>query len=704
MKRNQLLPELLAPAGNMECLVAAILGGADAIYVGGVRFGARAFAKNFEVPELCEAVRLCHLFGVRLYVTLNTAIFDKEISEALEYAKSLHAIGVDAVIISDLGLMSLIKKEIPDLELHASTQMGIHNREGADLAYRLGCRRVVLARECSGVDIKAVTEASLPECEVFVHGALCVCHSGQCLFSSMVGGRSGNRGECAQPCRLPYNGKYPLSLKDLSLSAHINELIDSGVSSLKIEGRMKSPSYVYEVTSIYRRLLDEHRPAGKKEQERLLAAFSRGGFTDGYFVGKTFSGMLGVRSDDDKRLSRELQDTYSLPKIRVSAEAVVRRGEPSGLKFSVSARSAWDSRGYKEPPTRVISVSVSGAVPSEAINAPLDVPSLAARLGKLGNTPFELSVDDIVIELDEGINLPPSAINALRRDAVEALLERFSHPIADIFEVNHDRADYNQGFDFGFKAPEASKSSMIFFDTSVALGVIGNKSQLFDGGERIFVPLFDYSSLPDGAAEKIKGVYIPPVIMESEWQEVLEELRSAVMRGALYALIGNISHLALAADSGITPVGDFRLNITNKYTASLYRELGVSDVVLSPELTLPQARDIGGRVITLGRIPLMLTERCFTRENFGCDDCGKAKFRDRKGAEFPIMREHSHRNIIFNSSVTYMGDKADELRNMRIHKTHFIFSVESEAEISRLLSAYNSRQIPDIAHRRIGKR
>ena len=246
MKRKNALPELLAPAGDMECLVAAISAGADAVYLGGLRFGARAYAKNFDTDALREAVRLCHLRGVRIYVTLNTLIYDKEIEEALSYAEQLHEMGVDALIVADLGIASLIRERVPELELHASTQMGIHNKEGADIAYSLGVTRAVLARECSGEDIAKITAECRPEIEVFLHGALCVCHSGQCLFSSMVGGRSGNRGECAQPCRLPYGkGKYTLSLRDLSLSNHIKELVGSGVASLKIEGRMKSPSYVY---------------------------------------------------------------------------------------------------------------------------------------------------------------------------------------------------------------------------------------------------------------------------------------------------------------------------------------------------------------------------------------------------------------------------------------------------------------------------
>ena len=260
MRRKYGLPELLSPAGDMSALTAAISAGADAIYVGGRRFGARAYAKNFDIDELSAAVRLCHAAGVRLYVTVNTLIHEREMDEALEYAARLHAMGVDAIIACDMGFIRRVRCQLPDLELHASTQMGIHNSAGADFAHSLGMCRVVLARECSARDIEEMVEKCKPEVEVFVHGALCVCHSGQCLFSSMVGGRSGNRGECAQPCRLPFGGnKYPLSLTDLSLARHIPALISSGVASLKIEGRMKSAEYVYTVTGIFRRLLDEGR-------------------------------------------------------------------------------------------------------------------------------------------------------------------------------------------------------------------------------------------------------------------------------------------------------------------------------------------------------------------------------------------------------------------------------------------------------------
>ena len=348
---------MLAPAGDMECLYAAVAAGADAIYVGGKRFGARAFAKNFEIDELSSAVRYCHLHGVKLYVTLNTLIEDKEMADAVSYAAELYRIGVDALIVADLGVMSAIRRYVPDLELHASTQMSVHNSAGVKAAGDLGATRVVLARELSYLDICSAVENSPCEIEVFLHGALCVCYSGQCLFSSLVGGRSGNRGECAQPCRLPYNnGKYPLSLKDLSLAEHIPALIKSGVASLKIEGRMKSPDYVYTVVSIYRRLLDEGRGATVAECEALRRVFSRGGFTDGYFVGKTEKGMLGVRSDSDKQDSRTLEARKFEPiKHPVVARVTLRLGEPAEMTLTDGIKT----------------VTVYGGTPAVAENAPL---------------------------------------------------------------------------------------------------------------------------------------------------------------------------------------------------------------------------------------------------------------------------------------------------------------------------------------------
>ena len=655
MRRRNDLPELLAPAGSMEALYAAVEAGADAVYLGGKLYGARAFAKNFDEEGIRAAVRYCHLHGVRVYVTVNTLLFDKELSDALRYLHFLYEAGVDAIISADLGLISLLRRQLPDLEIHASTQMSLHNAEGVRFAESLGITRAVVARECSLADIRTIVNESPLEIEVFLHGALCVCHSGQCLFSSLVGGRSGNRGECAQPCRLPYNGKdrYPLSLKDLSLSGHVRELIDLGVSSLKIEGRMKSPSYVYGVTSIYRRLLDEGRNATPEENRALASLFSRGGFTDGYAVGRCERPMTGIRSEEDKERSRALEERVFVPKKkRVHAVASFCLDHPSHMTASDGIRS----------------VTVMGDTPSVAQNSPLKFEDLQTRLCKMGNTLLSLSPDDLLVELDDGINLPPSAINALRRAAADAFENASRTPIP-------------------FADPELSRRSKTsplktaeFFNVDAYDALPDADKQYFDIS---FLPLSAW-----GENRGANGVVLPPVVMEHEWKSVREKAMRAVELGATHALVSNPSELALAKEIGLIPIGDFRLNVTNRESAALWRERGLESLLLSPELTLPQARDVGGGVIVYGRIPLMLTERCFVRENGGCSSCGSFTLTDRMGKAFPILREADHRNVIFNSLPTYLGDARDDLSRAGLSHAHFIFSTEKPKEISSILRSY----------------
>lgn len=313
---KKILPELLAPCGSREAIEAAIEGGADAVYFGGTMLNARMNAKNFGREELVSSIAECHSAGVKAYITLNTQVYDRELKSALEYVGFLQNADADALIIADLGLSRLIRKYYPDIELHASTQMTVHNTEGANTLYDCGFSRVVGARELSRDNIVSLCKNSKPEIELFVHGAICVSCSGQCLMSAMLGGRSGNRGECAQPCRMSYNGGYPISLKDMCLAGHIPFLIDSGVRSLKIEGRMKSPSYVYGVTKIYRKLLDEGRAADGREISELAKIFSRGGFTDGYFTKKISTDMLGVRSGKDISETKGISVFHSSGKER----------------------------------------------------------------------------------------------------------------------------------------------------------------------------------------------------------------------------------------------------------------------------------------------------------------------------------------------------------------------------------------------------
>ena len=679
MRRKDNLPELLAPAGDFECLVAAVKGGADAVYIGGKLFSARAYARNFDLDEIKKAVSYCHLHGVKLYVTMNILLYDNELDEAVAFAKNLYRLGVDALIVADLGLVSRLRSEVPDFELHASTQMSVNNSLGADLAYGLGCTRVVLARELSGKNMRKVTEKCKAETEVFLHGALCVCHSGQCLFSSMIGGRSGNRGECAQPCRLPYNnGKYILSLSDLSLAEHIRELIDSGVASLKIEGRMKSPDYVYTVTSIYRRLLDENRNSTREENRRLERAFSRGGFTDGYFTGNTFAKMTGVRTEEDKRISEsEAKGDFTPERIRVGARVTMKLGEPSRMTVYGIDRE----------------VQVEGEVPTEARNAPLTQDGVKERLSKMGNTFLSLDAADIELELDDGINLPPSAINKLRRDAAERF-EDFGRELCESALTPENSAKINTPP--AFSTQSLLKRTAIFHNPDTLSTIGGNLLNYFDA---VFVPLLSYPEYSD----KANGVYIPPVIMEDELPTVREYIREAKEAGALYALIGNLSHVELAREAGLVPLGDFRLNVTNREALSVWRSIGLGDVVLSPELTSRQARGVGGRAIVYGRIPLMITERCFMKENFGCDKCGRCQLVDRKGIKFPMVREHDHRNLIFNSAYTYMGDRPDEAAGLSYH---FVFTTETSSDAVEIVRSFKEkRAFPLVGQfRRMGKR
>ncbi len=554
-----MLPELLAPAGSPQALEAAILGGADAVYIGGTLFNARMNARNFDRPAILRAVEDCHRKGVKLYVTLNTLITDRQMNDALNFAAFLYTAGVDALITADLGLALELKRRWPDFPLHASTQMSGHNADAARFLGKLGFERMVCARELSGENLRKLIASSPIEIEVFVHGALCVSHSGQCLFSSVVGGRSGNRGECAQPCRLPYNGKYPLSLKDNCLAGHLCELIRAGAASLKIEGRMKGPEYVYETVSMYRKLLDEHRNANEKEMLKLAEVFSREGFTDGYFTGKRTSEMLGTRTENDKRNS-----------------------ERTGVRMK--------------------------AIKTE------NVPILVCREDEGNFEPY-------------GVKRNPS--------------------------------------------PAKKRKSGRFYKASSIPENVGRYLS------EIYLPLDRF----DGS--RANGVLFPPVITDLELPEVRKLLRSAKEQGARHALVGNIGHIALAKELGFVLHGDYRLNVTNGACAAFFEEL-FEDVLLSPELILPQVRDIGGEksFIVYGRLPLMTLEK----------PIGATSLRDRRNVIFPVLKEGG-REVVFNSLPIYMGDRMRLLREAGIYNEHYIFTTEGPKECETVLD-YCEKELP----------
>lgn len=667
MAKNIIKPEILAPAGSPEALRAAIEGGADAVYMGGAAFNARINAKNFTPEELREGIALAHSYGVKVYIAANTLIYDREREDYLRGAETAYLSGADALIVADIGMARELKKRIP-IELHASTQLSGHNLAAAQMLAEAGFSRMVCAREMSGEDIRYFCENSPIEAEVFVHGALCVSASGQCLFSSLVGGRSGNRGECAQPCRLPYSqgkGKqgYPLSLCDLSLAEHITELCDMGVASFKIEGRMKSPEYVRDVTRIWRRLLDEGRNADRAEMAELARIFSRGGFTDGYFTGRVDRKMLGIRSEGDKRSSAQLEPFENITKkIDIEFSASIRADLPISLTAKCGGRSA----------------TVSGPVPERAINAPLTRQVVERNLSKLGATPYRLTT--LELELDEGIMLPISALNALRRAAVEAIEPKNERSEGDITP---------KPFDKPARAREICRSALFYDPSQIPESAFG----YFD---RIYIPLEDFEKYGrEGVC-----VMLPEVVFDSQRQQVEKMLLAAKKKGAAGALVGNIGHVQLVQSCGLALFGDMRLNAANNSSVSRLEAMGFEDIILAPELSLAQLRDIGGKTsaVVYGRAPLMLTEKCVGKELGGCESCkaGRISLLDRKGVSFPVRMRYGHRSVIFNSAPFYMADRADLLRKNRIVSEHFIFTVESKEQVTEIMDAYSKGKAPAI--------
>lgn len=676
------LPELLAPAGSPEALDAAIGAGADAVYFGTSLYNARMNAKNFEGDSLKEAIDKCHSYGVKTNIALNTLIHNREIYGFLKCVEEIYILGADALIVADLGAARLVRKYFPDIELHASTQVAGHNVYAAGELSKLGFSRMVAARELSFEDLSVLCSNSPIETELFIHGAICVSQSGGCLASSVIGGRSGNRGECAQPCRLPYKSctgcreSYPLSLKDMCLASHITDILSLGVASLKIEGRMKSPEYVYGVTKIYRGLLDEGRNATEKEILQLKALFSRSGFTDGYFKKKIGKDMLGVRTDADK--------SESIAKIKADnvnyTNVIGERRRLVDMRVTVEAdkpASLTATLGQK-------SVTVIGSIPDKAINRPLTEESVKKNIEKLGGTPFKLGRCEI--KLDDGVILPISALNELRRKAVDAIMEllkiRRSACLPDKIEPPKERVR---------KALFTAR----FSDYSHIPTDVGKC-------EIVYIPLEKFSK---ENCHRANGVIIPPVVFDSEIPEVFDMLKGAKECGIEHALVSNIGHLRLAVDIGLIPHGDFRLNVYNNYTADTLLEMGFADLMASPELTLPQLRDLGLTPIIYGRIPLMTLEKCVICDLYSCKECEKCEFLplvDRKGVEFPLSRAYKHRNIMYNSVPTFMEDKKDELIKYRISGGHYIFTTES-CEYAQKILINKITALPKGAVRRISK-
>lgn len=695
-------PKLLLPAGTPEALEAAINAGADEIYLGGKEFNARLGAANFTNEQIARAIMRCHFFGVSVFVTLNTLLTDRELPEALRFVDFLYVNDCDGLIVTDPALTEAIRLRYPDFELHASTQCAAHNVEAVKILTSRGFSRVVLARECSWEDVEKI-RAALPEMEyeIFIHGALCVCHSGMCEYSANLGGRSGNRGECAQPCRLPdAEGNYPLSLKDNCLAGHMKTITESGIDCLKVEGRMKSPEYVYGVGKVYLACIDECRDATEEELDRLQKLFSRGGFTDAYFTGKISADMLGARSEEDKERTRQAETTEAYKmrldkkRIPVSVSAQFRLGQVSRLSLSARGKT----------------VIVYGDAPEKAISSPLTEEDVIKNLCRFGNTPFAADRDSFTLYLDRDISLPISAINSLRRTAVERLTSELP------YIVHPGRA----ACEATFPAPQtpdkpAGGKLIAHFTHSSRM-----PSKLYLGQfSHIFLPVDEYLSASEEVRSVTDGITLPPVVMQSELELLDELLIRAKLCGVKNAEVCNIGTLRAAKKYGFTLWGGIGLNVYNTRTASVLAGEGLSYLLLCPELKLAQLRVVasGSPVTTgaavYGKLPLTVLEKCVIRDlALGksapamrkcryCDNNEYTYITDRTGAEFPLRREFIHRNVMYNSVPIYMADKLDAVIGGTVGDLHFFFTDETANQAGAVIDAYRTKAEPTAPIRRM---
>ena len=672
--------ELLSPAGSPESVIAAVQNGADAVYMGLGDFNARRGAKNFSYEEFDKAVRYCRIRGCKVYVTMNTLVGDREIDEAVLLARRISAAGASAILVQDLGLASILHEAVPDIPLHASTQMSIHSLAGVEMAAKMGLTRAVLARELSFEQIKYITENSPIEIEVFVHGALCFCYSGQCYMSSLIGRRSGNRGMCAQPCRLEYSmgarleDSHPLSLKDNCLVDRMQELEDIGVACVKIEGRMKRPEYSAVVTGIYSKVIKEHREPTEEEMAMLRTAFSRDGFTQGYYKGDKLD-MFGVRSEADRdteKLFSTARKEYADSELR---RVPVQFFTVANPKEAIRA-AALDCDGNK--------VAVFGPEPQEALKQSATEELVNEQMYKTGGTPYLCT--EAQSRVADGLYIPASMINDLRRKLISSLNEKRATPpkrrnqptppmpqnvppIADPVSIYQVRTAEQLSPDLAALKPE-----YVYVPMDVMCASLDALTPFRENGT---VPV----------------VILPRVINDTQLPDVRKKLELLFDAGIGEALVGNIGHISLAQEAGMKIRADFGMNAFNSYTLDMLRKMNFMSATASFELRLAQVRDmqksINTELIVYGRLPLMVSEQCvISRASGKCNCQNPAQLSDRMGSIFPVVREYDHRNVIYNAHKLFMADKLDDLYSAGLWGLRLMFSTESPRECVEVAKCY----------------
>lgn len=665
--------EILAPAGGYDSLVAAVRSGADAVYLGEKSFSARTSAKNFDDDELKKAVAYCHIHGVKVYVTINTLIFDDEFEQLKQAIVSAAQADADALIVQNHGVARLARQIAPELPLHASTQMSVHTASGVRALYEMGFKRVVLSREMSREEIRKCAEIPV-ELEVFVHGALCMSVSGQCYFSAMLGSRSGNRGSCAQTCRLPFSvgsnkDGYALSLKDNSLINRISELEEIGITSAKIEGRMKRPEYVSAAVRACREQCD----LGFVSDETLKAlrgVFSRTGFTDGYFTGKLGKEMFGTRTKSDvvsadEKLFSSIRQTYKdeIQNVVIIGKFTARLGENPALEITDGKRTV---------------IKKSDLLCEKAIKTPLDSEKCKSQLFKTGGTAYKF--ENLEIDIDSGISLPLSALNLLRREALSSLDEmrskRHNYTVNKNVEIFKDIPPFN-----GKKRAVRARTA----GTKIGKG--------FKECELVFVPLF--SDISD--IERLKnegfniGVEIPRGMFGRE-KQIENAIKSVQKIGINDVLCHNIGALYQAKKLKMVLHGGFGLNLVNTYDLLWAQEYGLKSVELSFELTFERINRLGAEIdrgiISYGYLPLMLCRNCPNKSRgIECKTCkNQSKMQDRKGKRFYLKCDGSCTEVL-NCVPLFIAE--EEISKLSTSFNVLRFTVENYVENVENIKVFN---------------
>ncbi|MBR3294215.1 MAG: U32 family peptidase [Oscillospiraceae bacterium] len=671
--------ELLSPAGSPESVIAAVQNGADAVYLGLGDFNARRGAKNFTEEEFRKALRYCRVRGCKVYVTLNTLVDDREMAQAVDCARMASDLGADGLIVQDLGLVSAIRRALPDIPLHASTQMSIHNLAGVEAAAEMGLTRAVLARELSLEQIRFITQHASIETEVFVHGALCFCHSGQCYMSALIGRRSGNRGACAQPCRMQYSlggrmDDYPLSLKDNCLADRLQELEDAGVACLKIEGRMKRPEYTAIVTEVYAKALKERRKPTAAEMETLEKAFSREGFTQGYLNGDK-ADMFGVRGEPERDTARLF--------------AVARRGYAEGEAQRVPIH--FYTKCQKDEPIRAVAfddeghrAAAEGPVPEQAKRQGLTESYLTDQMNKTGGTPYQ--VVENRARVDKGLFLPAAAINELRRKLVS--------------ELSAQRAEPPRRRSLALPEPPKGEQALGEPKRIYQLRTTDQLSEELAElkPDYLYLPALTMAEDPAMLRPFIERgarpvAVLPRIITDDQLPVVYRALEKLFSEGVREALIGNLGQIMLVRRVGMKLRGDFGLNAFNSYSLELLRAAGLLSATASFELRLSQIRDMKKplpmEAIVYGRLPLMISDQCIIKNSAGRCSChNPAQMSDRMGSVFPVVQDFGCRNVIYNAHKLYLADKMEDLYAAGLWGLRLMFTTESPRECVAVAKSY----------------